>query len=223
MLEPMTVRDSQDGMFENYLEIPMFRNFFTGFSVMVRVENVSCRRRFQLRTLTSTPKSKRKPSWRERERTTGGGRGGGAIVAKIYSRPRAQGNYNLPKHYNNNNVLKALCAKVGWVVEDDGTTYRNVPNLPFSSSFHYSQNGRSVQTRCNSFPSMLILFCPIPSCQVSPSSSSFPSPTRADANNLSSLLPFLRSTIPSSLPALEISISALVTPPLSSLISKNFK
>ncbi|MBA0650856.1 hypothetical protein Goklo_018234 [Gossypium klotzschianum] len=68
---------------------------------------------------------KRKPSWRERERTTGGGRGGGAIIAKIYSRPRAQGNYNLPKHYNNNKVLKALCAKAGWVVEDDGTTYRN--------------------------------------------------------------------------------------------------
>ncbi|MBA0615627.1 hypothetical protein Godav_015748, partial [Gossypium davidsonii] len=76
-------------------------------------------------TLTSTPKLKRKPSWRERERTTGGGRGGGAIIAKIYSRPRAQGNYNLPKHYNNNKVLKALCAKAGWVVEDDGTTYRN--------------------------------------------------------------------------------------------------
>ncbi|KAG8483746.1 hypothetical protein CXB51_023504 [Gossypium anomalum] len=48
-----------------------------------------------------------------------------AIVAKIYSRPRAQGNYNLPKHYNNNEVLKTLCAKAGWVVEDDCTTYRN--------------------------------------------------------------------------------------------------
>ncbi|KAK5803932.1 hypothetical protein PVK06_031581 [Gossypium arboreum] len=69
-----------------------------------------------------------------------------ATVAKIYNGPRAQGNYNLPKHYNNNEVLKALCAKAGWVVEDDGTTYRNVPNLPFSSSFHYSQNSRSVQT-----------------------------------------------------------------------------
>ncbi|MBA0595457.1 hypothetical protein Gorai_012326, partial [Gossypium raimondii] len=58
---------------------------------------------------------------------------------------------------------------------------------------------------------------------VSPSSSSFPSPTRTDANNPSSLLPFLRSAIPSSLPPLRISNSAPVTPPLSSPTSRNPK
>ena len=58
------------------------------------------------------------------------------MAAKIYTGLRAQGNYNLPKHCDNNEVLKALCAEAGWVVEEDGTTYRKVSNLPFSSSFH---------------------------------------------------------------------------------------
>ncbi|KAF2305349.1 hypothetical protein GH714_004135 [Hevea brasiliensis] len=34
------------------------------------------------------------------------------------------GNYKLPKHCDNNEVLKALCNEAGWTVEEDGTTYR---------------------------------------------------------------------------------------------------
>jgi len=49
-----------------------------------------------------------------------------AIAAKIYSGLRAQGNYKLPKPCDNNEVLKELCIEAGWVVEDDGTTYRKV-------------------------------------------------------------------------------------------------
>jgi len=70
--------------------------------------------------------SRRKPSWRERENNRRRERRRRAIAAKIYSGLRAQGNYNLPKHCDNNEVLKALCAEAGWCVEEDGTTYRKV-------------------------------------------------------------------------------------------------
>jgi hypothetical protein len=36
------------------------------------------------------------------------------------------GNYKLPKHCDNNEVLKALCNEAGWTVEPDGTTFRKV-------------------------------------------------------------------------------------------------
>ena len=69
---------------------------------------------------------RRKPSWRERENNKRRERRRRAIAAKIYAGLRAQGNFNLPKHCDNNEVLKALCARAGWVVESDGTTYRKV-------------------------------------------------------------------------------------------------
>ncbi|GMP87510.1 hypothetical protein CsSME_00039852 [Camellia sinensis var. sinensis] len=43
-----------------------------------------------------------------------------ALASKIYSGLRAQGNYNLPKQCDNNEVLKALCSEAGWTVEPDG-------------------------------------------------------------------------------------------------------
>ena len=70
--------------------------------------------------------NRRKPSWRERENNRRRERRRRAIAAKIYTGLRAQGNYNLPKHCDNNEVLKALCAEAGWTVEEDGTTYRKV-------------------------------------------------------------------------------------------------
>lgn len=69
---------------------------------------------------------RRKPSWRERENNRRRERRRRAIAAKIYTGLRAQGNYNLPKHCDNNEVLKALCAEAGWIVQPDGTTYRKV-------------------------------------------------------------------------------------------------
>ena len=45
---------------------------------------------------------------------------------KYPSRARVLGNYKLPKHYDNNEALKALYREAGWVVEDNGTTYRKV-------------------------------------------------------------------------------------------------
>ena len=68
----------------------------------------------------------RLPTWKEREnnkRREGRRR---AIAAKIFAGLRLYGNYKLPKHCDNNEVLKALCAEAGWTVEEDGTTYRKV-------------------------------------------------------------------------------------------------
>lgn len=171
---------------------------------------------------TSATMARRKPSWRERENNRRRERRRRAIAAKIFAGLRAQGNFNLPKHCDNNEVLKALCLQAGWTVEEDGTTYRKgckPPPMDMAGTStkitpYSSQNPSPLSS---SFPS------PIPSYQVSPSSSSFPSPSRNNANNSSILLPFLRNAIPSSLPPLRISNSAPVTPPLSSPTSRNAK
>ncbi|KAK4751409.1 hypothetical protein SAY87_004891 [Trapa incisa] len=160
---------------------------------------------------TSSAMPRRKPSWRERENNRRRERRRRAIAAKIYAGLRAQGNYNLPKHCDNNEVLKALCAEAGWVVEEDGTTYRKgcKPPQPDYAGRSFKITPYSLQNQSpfsSAFPS------PIPSYQVSPSSSSFPSPTRVDNN-----------AIPSSLPPLRISSSAPITPPLSSPTARNPK
>ncbi|KAJ8762322.1 hypothetical protein K2173_007479 [Erythroxylum novogranatense] len=173
-------------------------------------------------TSTLTGVGRRKPSWRERENNRRRERRRRAIAAKIYSGLRAQGNFNLPKHCDNNEVLKALCAEAGWVVEEDGTTYRkgckpppiDIVGASTRATPYCSQNPSPLSS---SFPS------PIPSYQASPSSSSFPSPTRGDNNASSNLLPFLRNVIPASLPPLRISNSAPVTPPISSPTSRHSK
>ncbi|CAB4296355.1 unnamed protein product [Prunus armeniaca] len=157
--------------------------------------------------------ARRKPSWRERENNRRRERRRRAIAAKIFAGLRAQGNFNLPKHCDNNEVLKALCLQAGWTVEDDGTTYRkglkptqiDTPGTSTMISPYSSLN-----------PS------PIPSYQASPSSSSYPSPSRFDpSTNSCNPSHYLRSAIPSSLPPLRISNSAPVTPPLSSPTSRN--
>ncbi|CAM6086102.1 unnamed protein product [Calypogeia fissa] len=66
----------------------------------------------------------RLPTWKERENNKKRERRRRAIAAKIFSGLRLYGNYKLPKHCDNNEVLKALCAEAGWTVEEDGTTYR---------------------------------------------------------------------------------------------------
>ncbi|CAM0946054.1 unnamed protein product [Alopecurus aequalis] len=66
----------------------------------------------------------RVPTWRERENNRRRERRRRAIAAKIFSGLRTQGNYTLPKHCDNNEVLKALADEAGWTVEPDGTTYR---------------------------------------------------------------------------------------------------
>uniref|UniRef100_A0A1D1Z4V3 Protein BZR1 homolog n=1 Tax=Anthurium amnicola TaxID=1678845 RepID=A0A1D1Z4V3_9ARAE len=159
----------------------------------------------------------RLPTWRERENNKRRERRRRAIAAKIFSGLRAYGNYKLPKHCDNNEVLKALCREAGWVVDDDGTTYRpgcRPPPAPAGISPRSSSHQPSPSPLSSSFPS------PVPSYHASPASSSFPSPSRADHPDTPNLdpscllLPFLRN-LPS-LPPLRISSSAPVTPPLSS-------
>ncbi|KAG6509684.1 hypothetical protein ZIOFF_027684 [Zingiber officinale] len=74
----------------------------------------------------------RQPTWKERENNKRRERRRRAIAAKIFTGLRATGNYKLPKHCDNNEVLKALCREAGWIVEEDGTTYRKVSFLQFS-------------------------------------------------------------------------------------------
>ncbi|PON46946.1 BES1/BZR1 transcription factor [Parasponia andersonii] len=77
----------------------------------------------------------RMPTWKERENNKRRERRRRAIAAKIYAGLRMYGNYKLPKHCDNNEVLKALCNEAGWTVEEDGTTYRKayVSELPLLS------------------------------------------------------------------------------------------
>ncbi|KAL4366252.1 hypothetical protein GQ457_05G012980 [Hibiscus cannabinus] len=163
--------------------------------------------------------SGRLATWKERENNKRRERRRRAIAAKIYSGLRAQGNYKLPKHCDNNEVLKALCAEAGWIVEEDGTTYRKgckPPPVEFgAASTNISGSASSSiqpSPQSSSFPS------PLPSYHASPSSSLCPSPTRFDPNTSTHLLPFLRNiaAIPHNLPPLRICNSAPVTPPLSS-------
>ncbi|KAL4366579.1 hypothetical protein GQ457_05G006650 [Hibiscus cannabinus] len=171
-----------------------------------------------------TGASGRLPTWKERENNKRRERRRRAIAAKIYTGLRAQGNYKLPKHCDNNEVLKALCSEAGWIVEEDGTTYRKGCKPPPSEFAGTSANISACSSlqpspQSSSFPS------PVPSYHASPSSSLCPSPTRFDSNPSNYLLPFLRNiaAIPNNLPPLRISNSAPVTPPLSSPTSRGSK
>lgn len=164
----------------------------------------------------------RMPTWKERENNKRRERRRRAIAAKIYTGLRMYGNYKLPKHCDNNEVLKALCREAGWIVEEDGTTYRKGCKPVESIDIV----GGSIPTSpCSSYqPSPHISYNP------SPTSSSFPSPSHYMSNSntnpdVNSLIPWLKnlsSTSSSASPKLPyhylsgISISAPVTPPLSS-------
>ncbi|TYJ13226.1 hypothetical protein E1A91_A10G037200v1 [Gossypium mustelinum] len=163
----------------------------------------------------------RMPTWKERENNKRRERRRRAIAAKIFAGLRMYGNYKLPKHCDNNEVLKALCNEAGWTVEEDGTTYRKgckpVDRMDI-------MGGSASASPCSSY-------------HPSPGSSSFPSPAsshytanangNADAN---SLIPWLKnlssgSSSASSKLAHHLfiaggSISAPVTPPLSSPTSR---
>ncbi|KAG5235113.1 BES1/BZR1 protein [Salix suchowensis] len=169
----------------------------------------------------------RMPTWKERENNKRRERRRRAIAAKIYSGLRMYGNYKLPKHCDNNEVLKALCNEAGWTVEEDGTTYRKGCKPAERMDI---LGGSASASPCSSYHQS-----PCASYNPSPASSSFPSPvsSRYAANgngngnpDANSLIPWLRNLSSGSSSAspkhphhLFIhtgSISAPVTPPLSS-------
>lgn len=164
--------------------------------------------------------STRMPSWKERENNKRRERRRRAISAKIFAGLRMYGNYKLPKHCDNNEVLKALADEAGWTVELDGTTYRKGCKPleqthiggSVSASPGSSYQPSSYTSRNQSTPSSSI---------ASPNSSLFGSNPHPD-----SLIPWLKnlsssssSSSSSKLPHIYIhngSISAPVTPPSSS-------
>ncbi|KAI3755725.1 hypothetical protein L1987_55531 [Smallanthus sonchifolius] len=162
----------------------------------------------------------RMPTWKERENNKRRERRRRAISAKIFAGLRMYGNYKLPKHCDNNEVLKALADEAGWTVEVDGTTYRKgckpLERIHIGGSVSASP-GSSYQ------PS------PYASCNPSPPSSSIASPTSSAFGpnpHPDSLIPWLKnlsssssSSSSSKLPHFHIhngSLSAPVTPPASS-------
>lgn len=77
---------------------------------------------------------KEKTKLRERQRR--------AITTKIFAGLRKYGGYNLPPRADINDVLRALAAEAGWVVEADGTTYRSPGSQP--PSRHSSVHSRTA-------------------------------------------------------------------------------
>ncbi|CAD5194165.1 unnamed protein product [Musa acuminata subsp. malaccensis] len=173
----------------------------------------------------------RMPTWRERENNRRRERRRRAIAAKIYAGLRMYGNYRLPKHCDNNEVLKALCDEAGWIVEPDGTTYRKGCKPPAdhmdvvggsTSPSPYSSNQPSPCASYNPSPASSSYASPASSSYIATANNSI---NGADAN---SLIPWLKnlSSASSSGPSKILhqhpfymhggSISAPVTPPLSS-------
>ncbi|CAN6936407.1 unnamed protein product [Brassica oleracea] len=158
----------------------------------------------------------RMPTWRERENNKRRERRRRAIAAKIFTGLRMYGNYELPKHCDNNEVLKALCNEAGWIVEQDGTTYRKGSSRPVERM--EIGVGSATTSPCASY-------------NPSPVSSNFMSPSYANltSGDGQSLIPWLKhlsttssssasssSRLPSFMYLPGGSISAPVTPPLSS-------
>lgn len=101
----------------------------------------------------SSEKEKERTKIRERHRR--------AITTKILTGLRKYGNYNLPPRADINDVLRALATEAGWIVEPDGTTYRN-PLLQQSSGGpslsllpHFGPSNRSSLTPGSLTPTSL--------------------------------------------------------------------
>ncbi|KAI3495384.1 hypothetical protein L1887_37721 [Cichorium endivia] len=168
----------------------------------------------------------RLPTWKERENNKRRERRRRAIAAKIFAGLRVYGNYKLPKHCDNNEVLKALCNEAGWIVEEDGTTYRK----GCKPAARVEANGGSGSTSASPCSSS---YQPSPntSYNLTPNSSSYPSSISSLYTNgnhdPNTLIPWLKNLSSGSSPSSNFphhlylsggsgSISAPVTPPLSS-------
>lgn len=163
----------------------------------------------------------RMPTWKERENNKRRERRRRAISAKIFAGLRMYGNYKLPKHCDNNEVLKALADEAGWTVETDGTTYRK--------GCKPLERAHNIGGSASPSPGSSYQPSPYASYNQSPPSSSIASPTSspfAVNPHPDSLIPWLKNLSSSSsssnsskLPHVYIhngSMSAPVTPPTSS-------
>lgn len=77
--------------------------------------------------------SLRHPTPRERENNRQRERRRRQVAARIYAGLRAHAGYTLPKHADQNDVLRALCAEAGYHVDDGGNVTRlQVDHSPVS-------------------------------------------------------------------------------------------
>lgn len=92
-------------------------------------------------TGTTTNKS-RKEREKEKERTKLRERHRRAITSRMLAGLRQYGNYQLPVRADMNDVLAALARQAGWIVEPDGTTFRQSPNNTTNNmvSSHFLSN-----------------------------------------------------------------------------------
>lgn len=84
--------------------------------------------------------SYRFPSVSERQKNMARERKRRAMARKIFAGLREHGKYQLPKHADSNDLLKALCMEAGWLVGDDGTVYGKVIIWFISTNDSYSNN-----------------------------------------------------------------------------------
>lgn len=68
----------------------------------------------------------RYPSEKERQNNKQRERRRRSISKKIFAGLRAHGNYQLPKHADSNDLLRALCEEAGWHVDEDGNVQKKV-------------------------------------------------------------------------------------------------
>lgn len=68
--------------------------------------------------------SLRHPTPRERENNRQRERRRRQVATRIYAGLRARAGYALPKHADQNDVLRALCAEAGYLVDEDGNVSR---------------------------------------------------------------------------------------------------
>ncbi|GLJ45397.1 hypothetical protein SUGI_0955830 [Cryptomeria japonica] len=86
----------------------------------------------------------------ERERTKLRERRRRAITTKIFQGLRRYGNYSLAPRADINEVLRALAEEAGWIVEADGTTYRNAARM--------HEINMNLSTSMNGYRGMIVPF-----------------------------------------------------------------
>ena len=105
--------------------------------------------------------SLRHPTPRERENNRQRERRRRQVAAKIYAGLRAHAGYTLPKHADQNDVLRALCAEAGYHVDDDGNVTRlQVPVPPSPSCFVLASS--SSQPMAREHPACVLAMCMCP-------------------------------------------------------------
>jgi len=92
-------------------------------------------------TTNSVAKGKKERE-KEKERTKLRERHRRAITSRMLAGLRQYGNFPLPARADMNDVLAALAREAGWVVDADGTTYRQCPPPSHMVPFNYPKISR---------------------------------------------------------------------------------